>query len=88
MCFKYQHEDDRQTVEMLNYYFYKVVFLKVVSLPLFILQHDRIQKDESRVCNVSVPTYQTTRGYVNIANYLHFYYVFSKIFHTEYLKNT
>ena len=26
--------------------------------------------------------------YVNIANYLHFYYVFSKILHIEYLKNT
>ena len=26
--------------------------------------------------------------YVKIANYLHFYYVFSKILHIEYLKNT
>jgi len=37
---------------------------KVVSLPLFILKHKRIQKFKSFVCNVSVPTYKTTWSYI------------------------
>ena len=40
----------------LSYYFYKVVFFNVVSLPLFILQHNRIQKVNSRV-GAYIPDY-------------------------------
>ena len=66
VCFKYQPEDDRWSVEIcswLNYYFYRV-FFKVVSLPLFVLQHNRLHKVKSCVCNMSLPTCQTTRSYI------------------------
>jgi hypothetical protein len=33
-----------ETCSWLTYYFYKVVFLMVVNLLLFILQHNRLQK--------------------------------------------
>jgi len=43
VCLKYQSEDDPKQIETcswLNYYFYKVVFLKVVNLPLSPTQLD------------------------------------------------
>jgi len=47
VCFKYQPEDDAQSVETyswLTYYFYKVVFLRAINLSLFILQHKVVHK--------------------------------------------
>jgi len=46
-CNKYHPEDDPQKVETCSWltcYFYKVVILKVVNLPLFFLQHKAMLK--------------------------------------------